>query len=72
MFSSSPLQVNQCSGEFNQNALHLAALLNLDEIMVELLRYGGDIEIRDAKQLQPLALTSSYNIRLVLINLTVK
>lgn len=56
-------QVNLCSGELQQNALHLAALINVDEIMVELLRHGGDIEIRDAKHYQPIALTTSYKIR---------
>ncbi len=57
--------MNLRSGDLYQNALHLAASLNLDEIMVELLRCGGDIEIQDAQHCQPLALTSSYHIRLV-------
>ena len=57
--------MNLCVGELNRNALHLAAEKNLSAVMLELLRYGGDVEIRDALHLQPLALTSDYKVRLV-------
>ena len=35
--------------------------------MVELLRYGGDVEIQDGQHFLPLALTSSYDIRCVCV-----
>lgn len=50
-------------GDLSRNALHLAAQKNLPDVMLELLRFGGDVEIRDALHLQPLALTSDYHIR---------
>lgn len=58
-----PLQPNKCSGKLKQSAVHLAARHNLEEVMVALLRYGGDVEIRDALLHQPLALTTNYEIR---------
>lgn len=58
--------MNQCVGEYSRNALHLAAELNLPEVMLELLRFGGDVEIKDSLHLQPLALTSNYQVRSVL------
>ena len=57
------IQVNLCVGELNRNALHLAAEKNLPDVMLELLRYGGDVEIQDALHLQPLALTADYRVR---------
>ena len=57
------LQPNKRTGELNQNALHLAACQNLKEIMVELLKYGGDVEVRDSNLRPPLELTTDYEIR---------
>ena len=57
------LQVNLCVGEFSRNALHLAAQKNLPDVMLQLLRFGGDVEIRDGLHLQPLALTTDYKVR---------
>ena len=57
------MQVNLCVGELGRSALHLAAQKNLPHIMLELLRFGGDVEVRDALHLQPLALTTDYKIR---------
>ena len=57
------MQVNQCVGELQRNALHLAAQRNLPQVMLELLRAGGDVEVRDALHQQPLALTSDYRLR---------
>lgn len=34
--------------------------------MEELLKYGGDVEVRDARHLQPLSLTNNYEVRCVL------
>ena len=55
--------MNLCVGELKRNALHLAAEKGLLEVMVELLRFGGDVEIKDSLHLQPLSLTSDYHIR---------
>ena len=57
------LQPNRCTGKMNQSALHLAASLNLLNVMIELLKYGGDVKLKDSYLRQPLALTTSYEIR---------
>lgn len=59
------VQVNLCVGELSRSALHLAAQKNLPDVTLELLRFGGDVEVRDALHLQPLALTTDYRVRQV-------
>ena len=49
------------SGELQQNALHLAAHANNLPLLEELLRFAGDVEVRNASYLQPLALTTPSN-----------
>ena len=53
--------LRQSSGELQQNALHLAAHANNLPLLEELLRFGGDVEVRNASYLQPLALTTPSN-----------
>ena len=49
------------SGELQQNALHLAAHANNLPLLEELLRFAGDVEVRNASYLQPLALATPSN-----------
>ena len=57
--------MNRCVGDLHRNALHLAAQKDLPDVMTELLRFGGDVEIMDSLHLQPLALSSDYRVRSV-------
>ena len=52
---------SRCSGELQQNALHLAAHANNLPLLEELLRFAEDVEVRNASYLQPLALTTPSN-----------
>lgn len=45
------------------NAVHLAALRNLPEVMSVLLQHGADLELRNVEHHTPLALTTNYEIR---------
>ena len=49
------------SGELQQNALHLATHANNLPLLEEMLRFAGDVEVRNASYLQPLALTTPSN-----------
>ena len=56
-------QVNKCSGNLQYTAVHLASYNNNINMMILLLKYGADLEIRNAEHLMPLALTTNYEIR---------
>ena len=58
-----PTQVNLTSGELGQSSLHIASRSGLPDILQELLRSGGDVEIRDIHHRTPLEVASDYEIR---------
>jgi ankyrin repeat protein len=61
-------EVNLQSGPLLVTSLHLASQLGQPDIFYHLLARGGDVELRDVNRLTALDLTSSYEIRKMLLN----
>ena len=55
--------MNHRVGEELESSLHLAARMNAYQVMMQLLKYGGDVELMNAQHLTALALTTCYRTR---------